>query len=136
MININDILVYFPFKLYNILLKLFNENSKLVEELKEIRIKIDKPIIFRLRERDIIVDYIVTSDEMLQIIEKLCENSIYAYKNQICNGFITVKGGHRVGITGSCVIENNKIINVKYISSINFCRKSRNQLIIFNFIAC
>lgn len=120
MININDILVYFPFKLYNILLKLFNENSKLVEELREIRIKIDKPIIFRLRERDIIVDYIVTSDEMLQIIEKLCENSIYAYKNQICNGFITVKGGHRVGITGSCVIENNKIINVKYISSINF----------------
>ena len=41
-------------------------------------------------------------------------------KNQMCEGFITVKGGHRVGITGNCVIENGKIINVKYISSLNF----------------
>ena len=59
-------------------------------------------------------------DRVQEIIERLCENSIYAYKNQICEGFITVKGGHRVGITGSCVVENGKIINIKYISSLNF----------------
>lgn len=35
-------------------------------------------------------------------------------------GFVTVKGGHRVGITGSCVIDNGKIINIKYINSLNF----------------
>lgn len=35
-------------------------------------------------------------------------------------GYITIRGGHRVGITGDCVIENNKVINIKYISSLNF----------------
>ena len=35
-------------------------------------------------------------------------------------GFVTVKGGHRVGISGSCVIENGKVININYIYSLNF----------------
>jgi stage III sporulation protein AA len=35
-------------------------------------------------------------------------------------GFITVKGGHRVGISGSCVVENGKVININYIYSLNF----------------
>lgn len=80
----------------------------------------ERPIILKLRERDLILQYNITQAEILQIVERLCENSIYAYKNQICEGFITVKGGHRIGLTGSCVIENGKIINVKHISSLNF----------------
>lgn len=35
-------------------------------------------------------------------------------------GYITIKGGHRVGITGNSVIENNKVININYIYSLNF----------------
>ena len=35
-------------------------------------------------------------------------------------GFITIKGGHRIGITGTTVIENGKIIYIKDISSLNF----------------
>lgn len=64
----------------------------------------------------------------MQILEKLCENSIYAYKNQICQGFLTVKGGHRVGIAGTIVEENGKILNMKYITSLNFrvAREVRN----------
>ena len=50
----------------------------------------------------------------------MCDNSIYSYQNQIKQGFITVRGGHRVGIAGSTVIENGKVININYISSINF----------------
>lgn len=36
------------------------------------------------------------------------------------NGFVTIKGGHRVGITGSAVMEDEKIININYIYSLNF----------------
>ena len=67
----------------------------------------------------------VISDKLImeivqKYVEKICENSIYAYKNQICEGFITVKGGHRIGISGSCAIENGKVINIRYIYSLNF----------------
>jgi stage III sporulation protein AA len=118
--NTEEILKYFPNSIYQILYKLFTENYNLINEVREIRIKAERPIIIRLRNRDFILEYKVSQSEMLNIIERLCENSIYAYKNQICEGFITVQGGHRVGITGTCVIENGKIINIKYISSLNF----------------
>ena len=120
MVNIDEILRYFPNKIYQIFFNLFQENNKIIDELQEIRMRTDRPIILRLREKDFILQYNIPQSEILQIVERLCENSIYAYKNQICEGFITVKGGHRVGLTGSCVIVNGKIVNVKYISSLNF----------------
>lgn len=115
----DEILRYFPNKIYQIFSNLLQENPQIATELQEIRIRVDKPIILKLREKDIILQYNILQTEILQIVERLCENSIYAYKNQICEGFITIKGGHRVGLTGSCVIENEKITNIKYISSLN-----------------
>ena len=115
----DEILRYFPNKIYQIFSNLLQENPKIANELQEIRIRVDKPIILKLREKDLILQYNILQTEILQIVERLCENSIYAYKNQICEGFITIKGGHRVGLTGSCVIENGKITNIKYISSLN-----------------
>lgn len=115
----DEILRYFPNKIYQIFSNLLQENPQIANELQEIRIRVDKPIILKLREKDLILQYNILQAEILQIVERLCENSIYAYKNQICEGFITIKGGHRVGLTGSCVIENGKITNIKYISSLN-----------------
>lgn len=118
--DIDEILRYFPNNIYQIFFNLFKENNKIIDEIREIRMRTNKPILLKLREKDLILQYNISQAEMLQILEKLCENSIYAYKNQICEGFITVKGGHRVGLTGTCVIENGKITNIKYISSLNF----------------
>ena len=67
-----------------------------------------------------ILEHIVTTEELLETFQNVCEHSIYSYQKQICEGFITIKGGHRVGITGNCAIENGKIININYISSLNF----------------
>lgn len=118
--NPDEILRYFPNSLYENLSNIFKQNPIIWDRLQEIRIRVGRPIILKLRDQDILLEYVVSQSEILQMLERLCENSIYAYKNQICEGFITVKGGHRVGIAGSCVIENGKIINVKYISSLNF----------------
>lgn len=115
----NEILRYFPNKIYELLNEFFNKNN-VSDIVKEIRLRVNRPIILRFKEQDMILRYNVSQQEILLILERLCENSIYAYKNQICEGFITIKGGHRVGLTGTCVIENGEIINVKNISSLNF----------------
>ena len=120
MINISNILRCFPNKIYSKLdEKFMNENVNL-NYLEEIRIRVNRPILLKSRQADIIIDYNVTSQEVIQTLERICENSIYAYKNQMCEGFITVKGGHRIGITGTAVVENDKIINMKNITSLNF----------------
>ena len=120
MSGIYEVIRYFPIDIFNILKNICEDNKIIRENIEEIRIRVQKPIILKLRYEDIVLNYIVDQREILQTLEKICENSIYAYKNQICEGFITVKGGHRVGITGTAVEENGKIINLKYITSLNF----------------
>ena len=120
MSGVYEIIKYFPINIYNILKNIFEDNKIIRENIEEIRIRVQKPIILKLRYEDIILNHIVEQKEILQTLEKLCENSIYAYKNQICEGYITVRGGHRIGITGTVVEEQGKIINLKYVTSLNF----------------
>lgn len=118
--KIEEILKYFPENIYNLIIEQINSKENLKNELREIRLRVNRPIILKQRYEDIIININITSKDMLYILERVCENSIYAYTNQISEGFLTIKGGHRIGITGTAVIENNKIINIKYISSLNF----------------
>ena len=66
------------------------------------------------------INYRITPKELGETFENICEKSIYSYTRQIAEGFITIKGGNRVGITGSCVIEDGKIKIINNISSLNF----------------
>lgn len=113
-----DILEYFPNNIRRILFKEINiTNYKLLEE---IRIRVNRPIILKFNNELKKVDYIISTEDILRIVEYITENSIYSYQKQICEGYITLKGGHRVGISGNVVVENNKVININYIYSLNF----------------
>lgn len=120
MTNLEELYKYFPTNIYNLLKVSTTQNPQIKNELQEIRIRCNRPIILKLRNYEALIEYEINQTEILQTVERLCNNSIYAYKNQMCEGFITIKGGHRIGITGTAVIENGKIINIKYISSLNF----------------
>lgn len=88
--------------------------------IEEIRLRNTKNIIIKLADKEIVIDYKVSSEDLIETISLISENSIYSYQNQICNGYITVKGGHRVGITGNVAFEDNQVININYIYSLNF----------------
>ena len=90
------------------------------EKIEEIRLRANKNIILKYIDKEVVTDYIVSTKDLLTCLQIFCDNSIYSYQSQICNGFVTIVGGHRVGITGTCVIENGNIINIKNISSLNF----------------
>ena len=112
-----EVFEYFPITIKEILEK---EILKEEDFLEEIRIRAGKPIILKFNKKENIIRYFVTSEEIFKILQLVCENSIYSYQHQIAEGFVTIKGGHRVGISGSCVIENGKVININYINSLNF----------------
>ena len=62
---------------------------------------------------------ICTDTYISYIVQRVTENSVYAFNNEIKNGFITTKDGVRIGLAGECVIENDNIITIKNYSSIN-----------------
>ena len=94
---------------------LSNITKSELEKLEEIRIRVGKKIVLNLGQDEKILEYMVVPEEMEFIFGKICENSVYTYQNQIVNGFITLKGGNRVGLVGTAVIKDGKIINFNYI---------------------
>ena len=89
-------------------------------QIEEIRLRSNKPLALKIGQDIQMENYIVSQEEVLQAFEKICESSIYSYRKQICDGYITIKGGNRVGIVGSAVVDNGQVININYISSLNF----------------
>lgn len=116
--ELRNVLEYLPYSIQETIQKKINE--KLENELNEIRLRTDKPLILKFPKEDLILEHIVKQEEVLKSFEKICENSVYSYKRQICDGYITIRGGNRVGIVGSAVVENGQVININYISSLNF----------------
>ncbi len=118
---ISNLLTYFPEEIYKIIGDYFKEDTEEKNKtIEEIRLRADKPLILKFNKKETVFKIIVTQEMILQTLQRVCNNSIYSFQNQIREGFITVKGGHRIGITGNCVIENNRVSNINYISSLNF----------------
>ena len=61
----------------------------------------------------------VTERNMFETFQNICNYSVYSRQNEINNGYITLKGGHRAGVCGTAVLNDNKIVNIKDITSIN-----------------
>lgn len=100
-------------------IKVIVENLKSIENIQEIRLKVNKPLMVQAGKEEIITSHIVSNQDLKLILQHISNYSIYAYEEEIKQGYITIKGGHRVGLCGSCVIENNKIKTIKSIGSLN-----------------
>ncbi len=71
--------------------------------------------------------YMVTSEDTSKALQLMCNCSIYSIEDDLRNGFITIKGGHRVGVVGKVVTEGGKVKTIKDISGLNI-RISRQVL--------
>lgn len=85
MININNILKCFPNSAVRKIDEYFVKNNVNLNYLEEIRIRVNRPIILKLGQAEIIIEYSITSEEILEILQQICDNSIYSYQNQIVN---------------------------------------------------
>ena len=119
--QISNIISYFQEEISKTLNGYFMEAKEEKERtIEEIRLRAEKPLLLKFNKKEVLLKVIVTQEMILKVLQKICDNSIYSYQNQIKEGFITIKGGHRIGITGNCVLDNDKVTNISYISSLNF----------------
>lgn len=61
---------------------------------------------------------VLSEDELADVLKKVCSNSLYAYGESICQGFVTMEGGIRVGVGGSAAIEDGRVIGVHRVTSL------------------
>ena len=102
-----------------------------MDQVYEIRLRVNAPLIviyqgqeyFLTREgefsREESQGCFVRAEDLKETMEYVSSYSMYAFEEEIRQGFITIQGGHRVGIAGKTVLEGDRIKSVKYISYMN-----------------
>ncbi|HET7560352.1 MAG TPA: stage III sporulation protein AA [Limnochordia bacterium] len=66
----------------------------------------------------------VDARELDAFIERLTRHSVYAWQEELRAGFVTLPGGHRVGLAGEVVAQGGRIVRIGRISQVNI-RRSR-----------
>ena len=110
--DINSFAKYFPPELTEKILLLGTA------DLQEIRIVAGKSC--SVQKNGVLIDTNITvsPQELNRIVEAMCRGSLYAMQTSLVKGYITLGGGHRVGVCGKTVTENGKITHLTDISAI------------------
>ncbi len=115
-LNMNDTII-------NVLPTAFREYLGFVnmDDVEEIRLRVERNAIlyFGPNKGELVTDYIIKQKDLQEALEYITGFSLYAYEDDIKEGFITIKGGHRVGIAGKIIREDSRIKTISNISSIN-----------------
>ncbi len=94
-------------------------------KLQEIRLRTDRPLLLICGGKERIIPgqrdgpYIVTREDIKEMIQYVSNYSLYAYEHEMRQGFITIEGGHRVGMAGQTILEDGRVKNLRYVSSVN-----------------
>lgn len=102
--------------------------KSILSETEEIRLRCGRNIRLKSHLFEKTIPHIVTSDELRSTLNSLIKYSYYAYEQDLASGFVTIEGGHRVGVCGKAVIKNGQPALIKEISSMNirFAKEIKN----------
>ena len=97
----------------------FEQEKLQFDYLQEIRLRAGYPVILFYRGKEQILPIKMNERSIRETLDYVSNYSLYAYENELRQGFITIEGGHRVGMAGQVLIENGRVKNLKQISSLN-----------------
>lgn len=121
------------------LIKIFSRNIRDIlnrvavnfDEVQEIHLRVGAPLLIVYRNEEFYLNrrgelsldcrdsYEVTRNELRETMEYISNYSLYAFEEEMKQGFITIQGGHRVGIVGKTILDESGIRTMKFISFIN-----------------
>ena len=99
--------------------------------VRQIRLRVNMPAIVELSEGEFYLGmqgeflkdskeaWIVRKEDVEAFMDAICGYSPYAFYEELKKGYITVPGGHRIGVAGQVVVEGERIIGIKNICFIN-----------------
>ncbi|MCT4621549.1 MAG: stage III sporulation protein AA [Marinisporobacter sp.] len=135
-----SVLEALPLNLRELFIRLPSEEIK---DIEEIRLRVNQPLMISRKNKDLFIgkkgnivvyaseSYLVTKQDIEKAYQLITDYSLYALEEEIRSGFITLKGGHRVGICGTTVLNNGVIKTIKNISGLNI-RISKQKVGISN----
>ncbi len=87
--------------------------------IEEIRLRCNRCASVSVRGKNILLSSLLTREEMDSFLSAICRNSLYAYRDTINNGYVTLEDGLRVGLCGRATVDDGKLLGIYDVSSIN-----------------
>ena len=99
--------------------------------VQEIRLRANQPLLIKIDGKEWMIhkngSLCIDKGEAVRVFQQdiqesmsyICQYSLYAYENEMRQGYITIQGGHRIGIAGQVALEENRVISICHISSMN-----------------
>lgn len=110
---------------------MFQKLAVRFEDMQEIRLRIGAPVLFRYcgqeyflgafggMSRDSQSAYRIKREELQEVVEYISNYSLYAYEEELRQGYLTIQGGHRIGICGKIILEKRQIKSIGDITCLN-----------------
>jgi stage III sporulation protein AA len=101
-----------------------------IQKVYELRLRVNNPVVISIASRSFFLSQngltsnmadaiVVSRNDLETIMHKASDYSLYAVNDQLKSGFITIRGGVRIGICGEVVSENGAVSTIKNIQSLN-----------------
>ena len=92
--------------------------------VEEIRLRAGSAAAYLLEGREIILSrgnaaVVCQPGDLAQVIRRASDHAIYAVRDQLAGGFLTLAGGHRIGVCGRVVMENGAVRGITEFQSLN-----------------
>ncbi len=121
------------------ILQIFSKDIRLLlgqlpadfSRIQEIRLRVCAPLLIFYQNQEYYITregnftdrrqeaYQVSAQALRETLEYMGRYSLYAFEEELRQGFLTVPGGHRVGLAGRTLAGNKGIRAMKWISSVN-----------------
>lgn len=116
-----ELMKFFPERVRGVI----GEQKIIYREIREIRFRVNRPVAMNIGGREVFLmdgnrPYIADRALLKQMLEYMSGFSVYAFEEEIRQGYITLTGGHRVGISGKPVVRGGEITHFHYISGFHF----------------
>ena len=105
---------------------------EILKRINEIRLRRSAPVIVVIKNTSYFIDYngdlydtpndhcvLMTPEELETVFMAMCAYSLHSVMDGLKKGYITLPSGARVGVAASAVYEDNRLIAVKDVTSLN-----------------
>jgi len=105
--------------------------GQLWDELEEIRLRLGRPLTLHGRKGKMFLStqgynvspeaaYCPDGEDLERALHLISSSSLYAFEQELRCGYITIPGGHRVGLCGQAVLEQGRVVRLKHITALNY----------------
>lgn len=127
--ELSQVLSVLPLHLQEMLCRV---NEKTADVLSEIRLRSGRPIVLVTPQNTyfltktgkttcICSDNLptISESEISDIVARACGFSVHSHQEELKNGFLTLPGGHRIGVCGTAVRQNGCVAGIRSPTALN-----------------